>query len=220
MTNDELFCSNLPITQPVAESNTRTGIERSTTGSDQASHAMTLANGGEPMGRREVEKHLEASLPQSIVSSIKPVLSSDYDLLAYTIEGPDAVFGKWTQMANALQFVDDIKAAIETIEEFSQPASAREIGELITMVYAMTAQRNQDQITMDLAISSFGRKLLEYPADVVRETMTKWPDKSTWFPAWHDLKNELDWRNNRAKMRSALEKKLMDLNKCNIVRKF
>jgi len=158
------------------------------------------------MGRREVEKHLEASLPQSIVSSIKPVLSSDYDLLAFTIEGPVAV--------------DDIQAAIETIEEFSQPASAREIGELIAMVYAMTAQRNQDQITMDLAITSFGRKLMEYPADVVRETMTKWPDKSTWFPAWHDLKVELDWRNNRAKMRSALEKKLMDLNKLNTIRKF
>ena len=206
MTNDELFCSNLPITQPVVESNTRTGMQRSTTGSDQASHAMTLANGGEQMGRREVEKHLEASLPPSIVSSIKPVLSSDYDLLAYTIEGPVAV--------------DDIQAAIRVIEEFSQPASAREIGELIAMVYAMTAQRNQDQITMDLAISSFGRKLLEYPADVVRETMTKWPDKSTWFPAWHDLKIELDWRNNRAKMRSALEKKLMDLNKFNSIRKF
>jgi hypothetical protein len=167
---------------------------------------MTLANGGEQMGRREVEKHLEASLPPSIVSSIKPVLSSDYDLLAYTIEGPVAV--------------DDIQAAIEVIEEFSRPASAREIGELIAMVYAMTAQRNQDQITMDLAITSFGRKLMEYPADVVRETMTKWPDRSTWFPAWHDLKGELDWRNNRGKMREALEKKLMDLNKFNTIRKF
>ena len=206
MTNDELFCSNLPITQPVVESNTRTGMQRSTTGSDRGSRGMTSVNDDAPMGRREMEKHLEASLPQSIVSSIKPVLSSDYDLLAYTIEGPVAV--------------DDIQAAIETIEEFSQPASAREIGELIAMVYAMTAQRNQDQITMDLAISSFGRKLLEYPADVVRETMTKWPDKSTWFPAWHDLKIELDWRNNRAKMRSALEKKLMDLNKFNSIRKF
>ena len=206
MTNDELFCSNLPITQPVVESNMPTGMQRSTTGYDRASHAMTSVSEDAPMGRREMEKHLEVSLPQSIVSSIKPVLSSDYDLLAYTIEGPVAV--------------DDIQAAIETIEEFSQPASAREIGELITMVYAMTAQRNQDQITMDLAISSFGRKLLEYPADVVRETMTKWPDKSTWFPAWHDLKIELDWRNNRAKMRSALEKKLMDLNKFNSIRKF
>jgi len=206
MTNDELFCSNLPITQPVAESNMPTGIQPSTIGSGRASREMTLVSDGEQMGRREVEKHLEASLPQSIVSSIKPVLSSDYDLLAFTIEGPVAV--------------DDIQAAIETIEEFSQPASAREIGELIAMVYAMTAQRNQDQITMDLAISSFGRKLLEYPADVVRETMTKWPDKSTWFPAWHDLKVELDWRNNRAKMRSALEKKLMDLNKLNTIRKF
>jgi len=206
MTNDELFCSNLPITQPVAESNMPTGIQPSTIGSGRASREMTLVSDGEQMGRREVEKHLEASLPQSIVSSIKPVLSSDYDLLAFTIEGPVAV--------------DDIQAAIETIEEFSQPASAREIGELIAMVYAMTAQRNQDQITMDLAITSFGRKLMEYPADVVRETMTKWPDKSTWFPAWHDLKVELDWRNNRAKMRSALEKKLMDLNKLNTIRKF
>tara|TARA_R100001377_G_scaffold66585_2_gene41858 strand:+ start:5425 stop:5862 length:438 start_codon:yes stop_codon:yes gene_type:complete len=145
-------------------------------------------------------------LPASIVSSIKPILNSDYDVLAFTVEGPVAV--------------DDIQAAIETIEEFSQPASAREIGELISMVYAMTAQRNQDQITMDLAITSYGRKLMEYPADVVRETMTKWPDRSTWFPSWHDLKGELDWRNNRGKMREALEKKLMDLNKFNSIRKF
>ena len=206
MKNDEPFCSNLPITPTQAESNTRTGIAHFTTGSEAASREMTSVSDGEQMGRKETEANLEVSLPQSIVSSIKPVLSSDYDLLAYTIEGPVAV--------------DDIKVAIETIEEFSQPASAREIGELIAMVYAMTAQRNQDQITMDLAISSFGRKLLEYPADVVRETMTKWPDRSTWFPAWHDLKGELDWRNNRGKMREALEKKLMDLNKFNTIRKF
>ena len=183
-----------------------TGIARSTTGSDRASREMTSVSDGEQMGRKQTEEILEASLPASIVSSISPVLNSDYDVLAFTVEGPVAI--------------DDIQSAIETIEEFSRPASAREIGELIAMVYAMTAQRNQDQITMDLAITSFGRKLMEYPADVVRETMTKWPDRSTWFPAWHDLKGELDWRNNRAKMRSALEKKLMDLNKFNTIRKF
>ena len=206
MKNDEPFCSNLPITPTQAASNTPTGIARSTTGSDRASREMTSVSDGEQMGRKQTEEILEASLPASIVSSISPVLNSDYDVLAFTVEGPVAV--------------DDIQAAIETIEEFSRPASAREIGELIAMVYAMTAQRNQDQITMDLAITSFGRKLMEYPADVVRETMTKWPDRSTWFPAWHDLKGELDWRNNRGKMREALEKKLMDLNKFNTIRKF
>ena len=206
MKNEEPFCSNLPITPTQAASNTRTGIQRFTTGSEAASREMTSANGGEPMGRKETEAILEASLPASIVSSISPVLNSDYDVLAFTAEGPLAV--------------DDIQSAIEVIEEFSRPASAREIGELIAMVYAMTAQRNQDQITMDLAITSFGRKLMEYPADVVRETMTKWPDRSTWFPAWHDLKAELDWRNNRGKMREALEKKLMDFNKFNTIRKF
>ena len=206
MTNDELFCSNLPITPTQAASNMPTGIARSTTGSDRASREMTSVSDDAPMGRKETEEILEASLPASIVSSISPILNSDYDVLAFTVEGPVAV--------------DDIQAAIRVIEEFSQPASAREIGELIAMVYAMTAQRNQDQITMDLAITSFGRKLMEYPADVVRETMTKWPDRSTWFPAWHDLKGELDWRNNRGKMREALEKKLMDLNKFNTIRKF
>ena len=206
MKNDEPFCSNLPITPTQAESNTRTGIAHFTTGSEAASREMTSVNDDAQMGRKETEANLEASLPASIVSSINPVLNSDYDVLAFTVEGPVAI--------------DDIQSAIEVIEEFSRPASAREIGELIAMVYAMTAQRNQDQITMDLAITSFGRKLMEYPADVVRETMTKWPDRSTWFPAWHDLKGELDWRNNRGKMREALEKKLMDLNKFNTIRKF
>ena len=206
MKNDEQFCSNLPTTQPVAENNTPTGIQLSTTGSDRALRGMTSVSDEKLMARREVEAHLETLLPASIVSSTKPILNSDYDVLAFTVEGPVAV--------------DDIQSAIEIIEEFSQPASAREIGELISMVYAMTAQRNQDQITMDLAITSYGRKLMEYPADVVRETMTKWPDRSTWFPSWHDLKGELDWRNNRGKMREALEKKLMDLNKFNTIRKF
>jgi hypothetical protein len=152
---------------------------------------------------------VEALLPQSIVSSLSPVLSQDFDVIAFSLEKPVAV--------------DEVEKAIAIIEEFSMPATKREIGELIAMVYAMTAQRNQDQITMDLAIASFGRRLLEYPADVVREAMNAWPDKSTWFPSWHDLKVELDWRNSRGKMKAALENKLSLLNKPQLfdnVRKF
>jgi len=79
---------------------------------------------------------------------------------------------------------------------------------LIAEVFSLTKRKKDDQITLDLAVEAYGSRLEQYPADIVHEVLTKWPDQSMWWPSWHELKEEIDWRNRRAKMRDALEKKL------------
>ena len=138
-------------------------------------------------------------LPRSVVSSLQEVLNAEYELVGYSVEGVIPVV--------------DMERAIEAIENTSAPATPREVGELVAELFVLTKQRREDQMTLDISIEAFGSRLLEYPADIVREVLKKWPDRSTFFPSWHELKSEIDWRNKRGMMKVALEKKLRKATK-------
>ena len=142
----------------------------------------------------DTERNLQASLPPSVVLSLDEVVDADFNVVAYTIDGPCPV--------------DDINAAIAAIDAASQPMQARALGMLIAEVFSLTKRKKDDQITLDLVVEAYGSRLEQYPADIVHEVLSKWPDQSMWWPSWHELKEEIDWRNRRAKMRDALEKKL------------
>ena len=142
----------------------------------------------------ETEHNLQASLPQSVASSLDAVVDRDFNVVAYTIDGPCPV--------------DDLTAAIAAIDAASQPMPAKALGMLIAEVFSLTKRKKDDQITLDLAVEAYGSRLEQYPTDIVHEVLSKWPDQSRWWPSWHELKQEIDWRNNRAKIKAALEKKL------------
>ena len=142
----------------------------------------------------DTERNLQASLPPSVVSSLDAVVDADFNVVAYTIDGPCPV--------------DDINAAIAAIDAASQPMPARALGMLIAEVFSLTKRKKDDQITLDLVVEAYGSRLEQYPADIVHEVLSKWPDQSMWWPSWHELKQEIDWRNSRAKIKAALEKKL------------
>ena len=142
----------------------------------------------------ETERNLQASLTPSVVSSLDAVVDKDFHVVANTIDGPCPV--------------DDINAAIAAIDAASQPMPARALGMLIAEVFSLTKRKKDDQITLDLVVEAYGSRLEQYPADIVHEVLTKWPDQSMWWPSWHELKEEIDWRNNRSKIKAALEKKL------------
>ena len=142
----------------------------------------------------ETEHNLQASLPPSVVSSLDAVVDRDFNVVAYTIDGPCPV--------------DDLTAAIAAIDAASQPMPAKALGMLIAEVFSLTMRKKDDQITLDLAVEAYGSRLEQYPADIVHEVLSKWPDQSMWWPSWYELKQEIDWRNNRAKIKTALEKKL------------
>lgn len=77
---------------------------------------------------------------------------------------------------------------------------------MLTDLFALTKRRAEDGITLDITLAAYGERLLEYPADVTRYVLTTWPDQSIWFPAWHELKENLEfWTGDRrAKMEALL----------------
>jgi hypothetical protein len=137
---------------------------------------------------------MKTSLPASIVSSLREVVDADWNVIAYSIEGHVDV--------------DEVEAAIDIIDECMAPLDPRSVGELLAELFVLTKRRREDKITLDLAIEAYGSRLLEYPADIVHTVIKVWPNQSTWWPSWHELKSEIDWRNDRSKMRSALQAKL------------
>lgn len=134
---------------------------------------------------------LEVSLPPSIGTCTQPKLDNDYNLVRYEIT---------RQIPE-----NDRQEAIAQLESVCAPASERKIGELITVMYALTRQRQQEQLTLDLAVAAYAHQLMNYPADIVCEVLTKWPDNNTWWPSWHELKSDLDWRNKHGKLLSPLK---------------
>lgn len=141
-----------------------------------------------------VEDSLKALLPQSVMQSLEEVHNSDFDVVAYTVNGVCSI--------------DDMKTAIDVIDKHSAPMRPEPLGILIASVYALTKRKATDGMTLNIAIEAYMAKLEEYPADIVHEVLSKWPDQSMWWPSWNELKAEIDWRNSRAKMKAALEKKL------------
>ena len=147
----------------------------------------------ESLPRVQVEKTLEASLQLLKDLSVQEKLDSDYNLVGYQVAGND----------------DDLKKAVELIEQYSQPLQAQELSGLLAQLYSLTKQRKESQLTLDIAFEAFGSRLEKYPADIVREVLIKWPDQSKWWPSWHELKVEIEWRNKRGKLKDNIEAKLL-----------
>ena len=120
-------------------------------------------------------------------------LDANYNLVGYQVAGND----------------DDLKKAVQLIEQFSQPLQAQELSALLTELHLLTKQRKESQLTLDIAFEAFGSRLEKYPADIVREVLSKWPDQSKWWPSWHELKEEIEWRNKRGKLKDNIEAKLL-----------
>jgi N-acyl-D-aspartate/D-glutamate deacylase len=76
----------------------------------------------------------------------------------------------------------------------------------LTEVAAICAKRSDGEALSDLTFRAMASRAGLYPADVVLTTLKTWPDKSKWFPTWHELKTELDRLNAyRAHCRSIIE---------------
>ena len=104
--------------------------------------------------------------------------------------------------------VEEIEQGIAVLEEAMRPLEPAALAAHLQEVYSLTKRRADDQIDLDFAILAYGTRLEAYPADIVAAVLTKWPDHSTWWPSWHELKTEIDWRNTRALIHTALVKKL------------
>ena len=133
-------------------------------------------------------------LPQSVISALSTIHNSDYEILGYSFDKQIAI--------------EDVEEAIKVIDNYSRPFSSEDLTKLLAKLFVKTKRKADDQISQDLMFAAYVEELIGYPADIVFAVLTSWPKQSMWWPSWHELHKEIEWRNKRKKLRQALVKKL------------
>ena len=129
-------------------------------------------------------------LPHSIATCLRERAAADFSLAGYEVKGNPPT--------------GDLREAINVLNGLCAPAPPIEIAGFLATLYALTKQRAEDQITLDLAIQAFAARLEKFPGIAVKQALEAWPDKSKWFPSWQELREEIEAVDKATMMRSAV----------------
>lgn len=86
----------------------------------------------------------------------------------------------------------DLIACQKLLAASMAPALPPNIGMWLTEVAHITAKRSEDAESATLTMTAYIKRLVDYPGDIVRQTLLEWSGK--WFPTWGELKDILDAR--------------------------
>lgn len=85
--------------------------------------------------------------------------------------------------------------AREAVSMAMTPLEVEQCEELVAMLHAVTARRNEGDVALNIILSMYSRCLASYPADVAN-SVVQWfaerNEKPNFFPALSELKSELD----------------------------
>lgn len=83
----------------------------------------------------------------------------------------------------------DMAAMADDIADTMAPAPRPTIEEWLAELYVIAPSRADDEMTATLKLEAYGRRLAEYPADMVRYALLE----NTWrfFPSWFELEEKL-----------------------------
>ena len=83
----------------------------------------------------------------------------------------------------------EMAAMADAITETLVPASRDTIEEWLAELYVIAPSRADDEMTATLKLEAYGRRLAEYPADMVKHVLLS----KTWrfFPSWYELEEQL-----------------------------
>lgn len=85
--------------------------------------------------------------------------------------------------------VAEMAAMADAITETLIPAERGTIEEWLAELYVIAPSRADDEMTATLKLEAYGRRLSEYPADMVKHVLLS----KTWrfFPSWFELEEQL-----------------------------
>ena len=83
----------------------------------------------------------------------------------------------------------DMAAMTDDIRDAMAPAPRGTVEEWLAELYVIAPSRADDEMTATLKLEAYGRRLAEYPADMVRHVLLE----ITWrfFPSWFELEEKL-----------------------------
>ena len=157
---------------PARKQSALIGRKLSTTGFDQ-----TIAPG------QTVEQELEALLPQSVKSAMQSKTNKDFDLTGYTM----------TQQVS----LQDYEQALALLSRALEPSSKAMVLKELTKLKLKTTTKNMDAAELKMQLGVYTDELAKYPPDIVITVLAKWAEQSKWWPAWHELHRDLEWRTNK-----------------------
>jgi len=130
---------------------------------------------------------VQASMPQGIRSSLKPAFNPTGTLTHYELKGEHGP--------------QEITTARRILERSLTPISGNEALDLLTELKALTRPQ-AGQTTQDVAeqLKAYLKRVMPYPADVVRHVLTTQPADSPWWPAWQELQDRLEVHTYRRRM--------------------
>ncbi len=99
---------------------------------------------------------------------------------------------------------EDAQAATQRVWDSLAGASPMQIGKELSRLRYRTKMRSEGDADTEGQIAVYLEDLQKYPVDVVRVVLRGWvdgpPEIAKWFPAWAELREELDRRIARRKL--------------------
>lgn len=83
------------------------------------------------------------------------------------------------------------EACSQTIAELLAPADEESLVTWIGCMGALVAKKDQGGEVSELELLAYAQKLQEWPGDVVRDVLRRYPDENKWWPEWFDLRQML-----------------------------
>jgi len=156
----------------------------------EAPKLETLARGLD----RSLASHANPDAPVSLWLksrwNISTRMASSCDASAMPrIDGDEVAIG-WRRYSGSAA---NMAEAAQDLRCMAPPASpAKLAGMLATMNAALVQSRQQSETEARLRMAAYVGRLAEYPADVVAKVLHAWPDNNKWWPAWCELREELE----------------------------
>lgn len=85
----------------------------------------------------------------------------------------------------------DWEACSQTIAELLAPADEETLITLLVRLGSLVAKKERDGETTEIELLAYAQKLQEWPGDVVREVLNRYPDQYKWWPEWATLRGLL-----------------------------
>jgi len=85
----------------------------------------------------------------------------------------------------------DVDRVNGVLKGLSAPAPKSKIIEWLTICAVKTGHAKQDDMSSELKLKVYADDLSKFPGDIVRHVLAEWPSKSSWFPHWKELEDEI-----------------------------
>ena len=179
------------------------GTELSTLGSDQGSQNQTSTNVVALTLNVSRDKEAKTCLPSRLASCLEPQFNSEWDTIRYDL--------------TATIDVEVLKHGRSQILDLCEAPERSTVIEGLIKLRALTAHRNEENANLELISEAYIDKLMAYPADAVVQALNEAPDRDKWFPAWHDLKDRLDYlTTDRRLMVNCIDREIAKLDKTSV----